>query len=91
MSPDAAPLATWVDGTQANVHGREEVVWGSTDVRHLGDSASLDEAVQDRPLHADVLPELDVVDAALGDEAADEPLAGAQVLADLAGGQSSSA
>src|SRR5918997_3359433 len=29
MSPDAAPLAPWVDGTQANVHGREEVVWGS--------------------------------------------------------------
>ena len=28
MSPDAAPLATWVDGTQANVHGRAEVVWG---------------------------------------------------------------
>src|SRR3712207_4047112 len=28
MSPDAAPLATWVNDTQANVHGREEVVWG---------------------------------------------------------------
>src|SRR3712207_3758540 len=34
MSPDAAPLATWVDGTQANVHRREEVVWGIR--RHLG-------------------------------------------------------
>src|SRR3954452_4097459 len=29
ISPDAAPLATCVNGTQANFHGREEVVWGS--------------------------------------------------------------
>src|SRR3954471_19401621 len=53
----------------------------------MGDSARPDEGVQGRPLHADVLAELDVVDAALGDEAADESLAGAQVLARLAGGQ----
>ena len=29
ISPDAAPLATCVNGTQANFHGRVEVVWGS--------------------------------------------------------------
>src|SRR3954471_18061021 len=29
ISPDAAPLATCVNGTQANSHGREEVDWGS--------------------------------------------------------------
>ena len=50
-------------------------------------SAGPDERVKDRPLQADVLAELDVVDAALGDEAADESLAGAQVLTGLAGGQ----
>src|SRR3954464_647147 len=53
----------------------------------MGDSARPDEGVQGRPLHADVPAELDVVDAALGDEAADESLAGAQVVAGLAGGQ----
>src|SRR3954453_7778289 len=29
ISPDAAPLAPCVNGTQANFHGREEVIWGS--------------------------------------------------------------
>jgi hypothetical protein len=29
MSPEAAPLATCANGTQANFHGREEVIWGS--------------------------------------------------------------
>src|SRR3954452_20648224 len=29
ISPDAAPLVTCVNGTQANFHGREEVIWGS--------------------------------------------------------------
>ena len=33
------------------------------------------------------LPKLDVVDAALGDEAADEPFTGAQVVTGLTGGQ----
>src|SRR4051794_15365893 len=29
ISPDAAPLATCANGTQANFHGRGEVAWGS--------------------------------------------------------------
>jgi hypothetical protein len=39
----------------------------------------------DRPLHADAPAEPDVVDAALGDEAADEPVAGLPAISDLAG------
>ena len=39
-----------------------------------GDSARLDEGVEGRALKADVLAQLDVRDAPLGDEAADEPL-----------------
>jgi hypothetical protein len=41
-------------------------------------------------LLSDVLAELDVGDAALGDEGTDEPLAGTHVVAGLAGVRSSS-
>jgi hypothetical protein len=50
----------------------------------------LDEGVQGRPLQPDVLAELDVANPALGDEPADEPLTGSQVVAGLAGVSSSS-
>src|SRR4051794_6253039 len=53
----------------------------------LQDAAGLDELVEDRSLESDVLAELDVGDAAFGDEAADEALAGPQVVTGLAGGQ----
>jgi hypothetical protein len=53
----------------------------------LGNPAGLDEGIQGRPLQPDVPAELDVADAALGDKAADESLAGPQIVAGLAWGQ----
>src|SRR3954454_14402548 len=52
-----------------------------------GDAARLDEGVERGALQAHVLAELDVGDASLGDESADESLAGPEVLPGLTDGQ----
>jgi hypothetical protein len=53
----------------------------------VGNPAGFEERIQRRPLRSDVLAEIDVGNVAFGDEAADEPLTGAQVIASFAGGQ----